>query len=75
MYSESVELGERGLVPGIKRSRREIDGFAFVFVRPEGFEPPVSAFGGPRVIQLRYGREVGPTSAPPARAGRSLAGA
>ena len=25
-------------------------------VRPEGFEPPVSAFGGPRVIQLRYGR-------------------
>jgi hypothetical protein len=26
------------------------------FMRPEGFEPPVSAFGGPRVIQLRYGR-------------------
>ncbi len=25
-------------------------------MRPEGFEPPVSAFGGPRVIQLRYGR-------------------
>ncbi len=28
------------------------------FVRTEGFEPPVSAFGGPRVIQLRYVREV-----------------
>jgi hypothetical protein len=26
-------------------------------VRPEGFEPPISAFGGPRVIQLRYGRK------------------
>ncbi len=26
------------------------------FVRSEGFEPPISAFGGPRVIQLRYER-------------------
>jgi hypothetical protein len=25
-------------------------------VRPEGFEPPVPAFGGLCVIQLRYGR-------------------
>ncbi len=25
-------------------------------VRPDGFEPPISAFGGLRVIQLRYGR-------------------
>ncbi len=27
-------------------------------MRPEGFEPPISAFGGPRVIQLRYGRTI-----------------
>jgi hypothetical protein len=25
-------------------------------VRPEGFEPPIPAFGGLCVIQLRYGR-------------------
>ena len=34
-----------------------LGGLALGLVRPEGFEPPISAFGGPRVIQLRYGRE------------------
>ena len=28
-------------------------------VRPEGFEPPIPAFGGLCVIQLRYGRTLG----------------
>ena len=38
---------------------REGSGNPYI-VRPEGFEPPISAFGGPRVIQLRYGRVGGP---------------
>jgi hypothetical protein len=37
-----------------KKSGRESR--SSLIVRTEGFEPPVSAFGGPRVIQLRYVR-------------------
>ncbi len=38
-----------------KKAAKHLGGL-LEFVRTEGFEPPVSAFGGPRVIQLRYVR-------------------
>ncbi len=40
-----------------KKAAQRAAGFLRFIVRPEGFEPPISAFGGPRVIQLRYGRK------------------
>ncbi len=48
------ELSARGSEMKKKAAKRSAA--SLYFVRTEGFEPPVSAFGGPRVIQLRYVR-------------------